>query len=81
MMISRKNNKEKLTEATIKMLQGQEEIEIVDKENYNNKLTKVVECYVQDNNLTELMDLFVSIITEDEILEILSQCENQYEIV
>ena len=79
MMISRKNNKEKLTEATIEMLQGQEEID--NKQNYNEKLTKVVECYVQDNNLTELMDLFISIIAEDEILELLSQCDNQYEIV
>lgn len=79
MMISRKNNKEKLTEATIKILQGQEEID--NKQNYNEKLTKVVESYVQDNNLTELMDLFISIIAEDEILELLSQCDNQYEIV
>lgn len=79
MMISKKNNKEKLTEATIEMLQGQEEID--SKQNYNEKLTKVVECYVQDNNLTELMDLFISIIAEDEILELLSQCDNQYEIV
>ena len=79
MMISRKNNKEKLTEATIKILQGQEEID--NKQNYNEKLTKVIESYVQDNNLTELMDLFISIIAEDEILELLSQCDNQYEIV
>ena len=79
MMISRKNNKEKLTEATIKILQGQEEID--NKQNYNEKLTKVVESYVQDNNLTELMDLFISIIAEDEILEILSQCDNQYKIM
>ena len=79
MMISKKNNKEKLTEATIEMLQGQEEID--SKQNYNEKLTKVVECYVQDNNMTELMDLFISIIAEDEILELLSQCDNQYEIV
>lgn len=79
MMISRKNNKEKLTEATIKILQGQEEID--NKQNYNEQLTKVVESYVQDNNLTELMDLFISIIAEDEILELLSQCDNQYEIV
>lgn len=79
MMISRKNNKEKLTEATIKILQGQEEID--NKQNYNEKLKKVVESYVQDNNLTELMDLFISIIAEDEILELLSQCDNQYEIV
>lgn len=80
MMISRKNDKEKLTEATIKMLQGQEEIEVTDKEDYNNKLTKVVECYVQDNNLTELIDLFVSMITEDELLEILSQCDSKYKM-
>lgn len=79
MMISKKNNKEKLTEATIEMLQGQEEID--SKQNYNEKLTKVVECYVQDNNLTELMDLFISIIAEDEILELLSQCDNQYKIM
>jgi len=79
MMISRKNNKEKLTEATIKILQGQEEFD--NKQNYNEKLTKVVESYVQDNNLTELMDLFISIIAEDEILEILSQCDNQYKIM
>ena len=79
MMISRKNNKEKLTEATIKILQGQEEFD--NKQNYNEKLTKVVESYVQDNNLTELMDLFISIISEDEILEILSQCDNQYKIM
>ena len=79
MMISKKNNKEKLTEATIEMLQGQKEID--NKQNYNEKLTKVVESYVQDNNLTELMDLFISIIAEDEILELLSQCDNQYEIV
>lgn len=79
MMISRKNNKEKLTEATIKILQGQEEID--NKQNYNEKLTKVVESYVQDNNLTELMDLFISIIAEDEILELLSQCDNQYKIM
>ena len=37
MMISRKNNKEKLTEATIKILQGQEEID--NKQNYNEQLT------------------------------------------
>lgn len=79
MMISRKNNKEKLTEATIKILQGQEEFD--SKQNYNKQLTKVIESYVQDNNLTELMDLFISIIAEDEILELLSQCDNQYEIV
>ena len=79
MMISRKNNKEKLTEATIKILQGQEEID--NKQNYNEKLTKVIESYVQDNNLTELMDLFISIIAEDEILELLSQCDNQYKIM
>ena len=79
MMISKKNDKEKLTEATIEMLQGQKEID--NKQNYNEKLTKVVESYVQDNNLTELMDLFISIIAEDEILELLSQCDNQYEIV
>ena len=79
MMISRKNNKEKLTEATIKILQGQEEID--NKQNYNEKLTKVIESYVQDNNLTELMDLFISIIAEDEILEFLSQCDNQYKIM
>ncbi len=79
MMISKKNDKEKLTEATIEMLQGQKEID--NKQNYNEKLTKVVESYVQDNNLTELMDLFISIIAEDEILELLSQCDSQYEIV
>ena len=79
MMISRKNNKEKLTEATIEMLQGQKEID--NKQNYNEKLTKVIESYVQDNNLTELMDLFISIIAEDEILELLSQCDNQYKIM
>ena len=79
MMISRKNNKEKLTEATIKILQGQEEFD--SKQNYNKQLTKVIESYVQDNNLTELMDLFISIIAEDEILEILSQCDNQYKIM
>ena len=79
MMISKKNDKEKLTEATIEMLQGQKEID--NKQNYNEKLTKVVESYVQDNNLTELMDLFISIIAEDEILEILSQCDNQYKIM
>lgn len=78
-MISKKNDKEKLTEATIEMLQGQKEID--NKQNYNEKLTKVVESYVQDNNLTELMDLFISIIAEDEILEILSQCDNQYKIM
>ena len=79
MMISRKNNKEKLTEATIKILQGQEEID--NKQNYNEQLTKVIESYIQDDNLTELMNLFISIIAEDEILELLSQCNNQYEIV
>ena len=40
-MISKKNDKEKLTEATIEMLQGQKEID--NKQNYNEKLTKVVE--------------------------------------
>ena len=79
MMISKKNDKEKLTEATIEMLQGQEEID--NKQNYNEQLTKVVECYVQDNNLSELMDLLLSVVAEDEILELLSQCDNQYEIV
>ena len=78
-MISKKNDKEKLTEATIEMLQGQKEID--NKQNYNEKLTKVVESYVQDNNLTELMDLFISIIAEDEILEILKQCDNQNKIM
>ena len=79
MMISKKNNKEKLTEATIEMLQGQEEID--NKQNYNKQLTKVVESYVQDNNLSELMDLLISIVSEDEILELLSQCDNQYKIM
>lgn len=79
MMISKKNDKEKLTEATIEMLQGQEEID--NKQNYNKQLTKVVESYVQDNNLSELMDLLISIVSEDEILELLSQCDNQYKIM
>ena len=79
MMISKKNDKEKLTEATIEMLQGQEEID--NKQNYNKQLTKLVENYVQDNNLSELMDLLISIVSEDEILEFLSQCDNQYKIM
>ena len=79
MMISKKNDKEKLTEAAIEMLQGQEEID--NKQNYNKQLTKVVESYVQDNNLSELMDLLISIVSEDEILELLSQCDNQYKIM
>lgn len=50
MMNSKKDDKEQLTEATIETMQDQEEIN--NKQNYNEQLTKVIESYMQDNNLT-----------------------------
>ena len=73
-MLDRKNDKEKLTDATIKILQGQEEID--DNQKYNNNLKKLFEGYIQDDNLSGLIELLISIIPEEKLLSILSQCNN-----
>lgn len=67
------NNKEKLTQATIAALQNQNDVEFDTKENHKKQLKKLVEEYVADNNLSEFLDICVSLITEEELFNILNQ--------
>ena len=55
-------NKEKLTQATIKALQGDLENDIDTKETCKDHLTKLFECYAEENHITEFINTLINLV-------------------
>ena len=72
-------NKEKLTQATIKALQGNLENDIDTKETCKDHLTKLFECYAEENHITEFINTLINLVlkfADDEgIIYILQWCQ------
>ncbi len=72
------NNKEQLTNATMKALQGKLKSEIDTNEDDKKKIAKMVESYAKENNLDEFGKLFVAVTTDEELMIILRAIIEQY---
>lgn len=72
------NNKEQLTNATMKALQGKFKSEIDTNEDDKKKIAKMVESYAKENNLDEFGKLFVAVTTDEELMIILRAIIEQY---
>ena len=73
------NNKEQLTNATMKALRGELEQEVfISKDNTKKQLKRIVEEYAQNNNLDDFVKIFVASTTEEELFEVLRIIVNQY---
>lgn len=74
------NNKDRLTNATMTALQSQVENEIDTKENCKKHLTKLFECYADEDNITEFINTLINLVlkfADDEgILYILNWCQD-----
>ncbi len=72
-------NKEKLTQATMKALQGDLENDIDTKETCKDHLTKLFECYAEENHITEFINTLINLVlkfADDEgITYILQWCQ------
>lgn len=72
------NNKEQLTNATMKALQGKLKSEIDTNEDDKKKIAKMVESYAKENNLDEFGKMFVAVTTDEELMIILRAIIEQY---
>ena len=72
------NNKEQLTNATMKALQGKLKSEIDTNEDDKKKIAKMVENYAKENNLDEFGKMFVAVTTDEELMIILRAIIEQY---
>lgn len=72
-------DKEQLTQATMKALQGEEEKESDTKENCKKHLKKLFECYADEDNITEFINTLINLVlkfADDEgIVYILNWCQ------
>ena len=71
-------DKEELTDATMKALQGKltKDISIRDKD--KEQMKRIIESYADTDNLDEFGKMFVAVTTNEELMEILKSIIEQY---
>lgn len=71
-------NKEELTDATMKVLQGQITNAIDARDDYKEQMKKIIESYADTDNLDEIGKMFVAVTNNEELMEILKSIIEQY---
>ena len=71
-------NKEELTDATMKALQGQIEKGIDTREDDKEQIARILENYAKEENLEEFGRIFVTVTTDEELMKILRAIIDQY---
>lgn len=71
-------NKEELTDATMKALQGQIEKGIDTREDDKEQIARILENYAKEDNLEEFGRIFVTVTTDEELMKILRAIIDQY---
>lgn len=71
-------NKEELTDATMKVLQGQIGKGIDTREEDKEQIAKILENYAKEDNLEEFGRIFVTVTSDEELMEILRAIVDQY---
>lgn len=71
-------DREKLTDATMKALQGQIGKEVDIREEDKKQIERIIENYANTNNLDEFGKMFVAVTTDEELMEILKAIISQY---
>lgn len=72
-------DRNKLTQATIEVLQNDFESEIFTKESYAKKLKEIIEEYAKKRNLSKFIKIFVQTLTEDELAYLVRTFINEYD--
>ena len=71
-------DREELTDATIRALQGQITKGIDARDEDKEQMRKIVENYSKEDNLEEFGRIFVTVTTEEELMKILRAIIDQY---
>lgn len=71
-------NKEELTDATMKALQGQITNAIDARDEYKEQMKRIIENYADTDNLDEFGKMFVAVTNNEELMEILKSIIEQY---
>ena len=71
-------NREELTDATMKALQGQIGKVIDTREDDKEQIARILENYAKEDNLEEFGRIFVAVTTNEELMEILKSIIEQY---
>ena len=72
------DDKEKLTDATMKALQGQIGKGIDTREDDKEQIARILENYAKEDNLEEFGRIFVTVTTDEELMKILRAIIDQY---
>lgn len=71
-------NREELTDATMKVLQGQIGKVIDTIEDNKEQIARILENYAKEDNLEEFGRIFVTVTTDEELMKILRAIIDQY---
>ena len=71
-------NKEELTDATMKAIQGQITKDINARDKDKEQMKRIIESYADTDNLEEFGKMFVTVTTNEELMEILKSIIEQY---
>lgn len=71
-------DREELTDATIRALQGQITKGIDARDEDKEQMIKIVENYAKEDNLEEFRRIFVTVTTDEELMKILRAIIDQY---
>lgn len=71
-------DREELTDATIRALQGQITKGIDARDEDKEQMIKIVENYAKEDNLEEFGRIFVTVTTDEELMKILRAIIDQY---
>ena len=71
-------DREELTDATIRALQGQITKGIDARDEDKEQMRKIVENYSKEDNLEEFGRIFVTVTTDEELMKILRAIMDQY---
>lgn len=71
-------DREELTDATIRALQGQITKGIDARDEDKEQMIKIVENYAKEDNLEEFGRIFVTVTTDEELMKILRVIIDQY---
>ena len=71
-------NKEELTDATMKAIQGQITKDIDARDKDKEQIKRIIESYADTDNLDEFGKMFVAVTNNEELMEILKSIIEQY---
>lgn len=71
-------DKEEITDATMKALQGKLTKDISIREEDKEQMRRIIENYADTDNLDEFGKMFVAVTTNEELMEILKSIIEQY---